>query len=310
MKSVHNNKYEVTFGICVYENSRTLRRCLESILNQETDNWKIQILVSKSEDNSKEIAEEYKSEKITVTSKSGKQSWAESSLELLDKCDTKYFMWLDADDFVSKNWVKKILENMPDPKYGGTSGIVRLSNDGGSTFLNNVSDARGHFFARSINSKYRLFRYVLTPESFGAVNLLYSVWDANFLRENITWKSSETSVDFDTEFILQTLSRKPILISNDAILIRENNGYGSEQTYESSHHPRSPWRKLWREIWQILITKPRSKRYFYWGRRQSIGVFMTIFITLAIRNILSAFAPALIAAHVRIKSLKAKLSTN
>jgi glycosyltransferase involved in cell wall biosynthesis len=310
MNSAKDNKYEVTFGVCVYENSRTLRRCLDSIIHQETDNWKIQILVSESEDDSKRIAEEYKSEKIIVTSKSVKQSWAESSLELLNKCDTKYFMWLDADDFVSKNWVMKILEQIPDSKYGGSAGIIKLSNDGGSTFISNVSDGRSHSFAQSINSNYRLFRYVFTPESFGAVNLLYSVWDVTFLRENITWRSSESSVDFDTEFLLQALSKKPILISNEAILIRENSGYGSEVSFGSRKTLITPWKNFSRFAWQILITRPRSKRYFHWARKQSFDVFLIVVGTLVIRTIFSSFAPTLIVAHLRFKSLKDKWLTN
>lgn len=310
MNSAKDNKFEVTFGVCVYENSRTLRRCLESIIHQVADNWKIQILVSESEDDSKRIAEEYKSEKIIVTSKSVRQTWAESSLELLIKCDTKYFMWLDADDFVSKNWVMKILEQMPDSTYGGSSGIVRLSNDGGSSFLNNVSDGRSHSFVQSKNSNYRLFRYVFTPESLGAVNLLYSVWDVSFLRENITWSSNDTSLDFDTEFLLQTLSKKPILVSKEAILVRENSGYGSEESSIPSKTNLTPWKKFSRFVWQILITRPRSKRYFHWARKQSFDVFLIVIGALAIRNILSSFAPALIVANLRFKSLTDKWLTN
>jgi hypothetical protein len=219
-------------------------------------------------------------------------------------------MWLDADDFVSKNWVMKILEQIPDSKYGGSAGIVRLSNDGGSTFIDNVSDGRSHSFAQTINSKYRLFRYVFTPESFGAVNLLYSVWDVTFLRKNITWRSCENSVDFDTEFLLQALSKKPILISNEAILIRENRGYGSEGSIGFSKRLITPWKKFSRFVWQILITRPRSKRYFHWARKQSFDVFLIVIGALAIRNILSSFAPALIVAHLRFKPLKDKWLTN
>ena len=299
-------KEEVFIAICAHENAGTIERTINSVLSQTFTNWRLGIIVSKSADTTLSKCREFSDPRIEVIEKKEQQSWATSSIEAVYLAKTKYFMWLDADDFIDNEWLNMNLINLKDNNCYGSIGRIVLSNDGGTTLIDNISNTRDYRFAKSNYSIIRLFWYLFLPESYGAVNILYSIWETEFLKKSITWGKSEKSLDFDTEFILNILSRSRIYATPDTFLVRENQGFNNHVRLTSS---KEILRKSYRSgiltmIWQLCVTKPRFFRYLNWARRNPKFIFLVLPI-IVLRSILSLLSPLLITTNLRIRKLLA-----
>lgn len=298
------NETEVVISICAHENQGTIERSINSVLNQTFSDWKLIIIVSKSADATLSMCRQFSDPRIEIIEKFERQSWATSSIEAVDKANAKYFMWLDADDFIEKDWLSKNLYYLREYNSVGSFGRVMLSNDGGITLIDNTSNRRSYRFANSRFAHIRIISYLFLPESYGAVNILYSVWNSEFLKNSITWGKSEKSLDFDTEFILHVLSRSRISIVPDTFLIRENRGFNHHITSSfSSPAPKESYlSRISSILWQLFITKPRTSRYLNWVRRNPLYISVVLPV-LILRIILSIFSPLLISVNLRIRSL-------
>ena len=144
--------------------------------------------------------------------------------------------------------------------------------------------------------------YLLLPESYGAVNMLYSVWRTEFLRQTITWEESDKSMDFDTKFMLNALSRSSICTVTDTFLVRENRGSNNHVvlSFESSILNQSFFSRAAQLIWQLCVTKPRGYIYLKWAVNNPKFLFLVIPI-VAIRQILSIISPILVSVHLRMR---------
>ena len=299
------NSGEVLLGICAHESERTIAKTIESVQKQLYTNWKMLIIVSKSLDNTLNICREFGDSRIQIVEKSTVQTWAESSIEILDQCESEYFMWLDADDSITEDWLEKNIRNIKVEDSDSSFGQILLSNDGGKTFLNNISNCRSFGFASRKNSSVRVLAYVLLPESYGAVNLLYSVWKTKSLRRSVNWDKYEASLDFDTGFILNSLSTCSFSISDETFIIRENRSFNNLPLHRDRRSllVRSRLSELRAFLWQLLVTKPRARRYFWitvtkFPCRLSLVVVPALFLRLA----LSAGSKLLISVKLRVQA--------
>ena len=211
-------------------------------------------------------------------------------------------MWLDADDFLEREWLDRTINILTTKNCQGAIGRIKLSNDGGKTLISNISNYRKYSFAKSDYSFVRVSSYLLLPESYGAVNMLYSVWRTEFLRQTITWEESDKSMDFDTKFMLNALSRSSICTVTDTFLVRENRGFNNHVvlSFESSILNQSFFCRAAQLIWQLCVTKPRGSIYLKWALNNPKFLFLVMPI-VAIRQILSVISPILISVHLRMR---------
>ncbi|WP_418776247.1 glycosyltransferase family 2 protein [Holdemanella biformis] len=95
---------QISIIIPVYNASKYVSRCIESILNQSYKNIELIIINDGSTDNSLEICNKYKNSfsKIQIVSieNNGVSNARNIGIEL---CTSEYFMFIDADDWIEKN---------------------------------------------------------------------------------------------------------------------------------------------------------------------------------------------------------------
>lgn len=109
-------KYDVSIVIPIYNNQKYIRDCVKSILNQDYKDFKkIQVILvdDGSEDNSLEICkklqEEIKEFKIEVLT-GNNEGVSKARNKGIKASEGKYIMFIDSDDFISKNAISKLVE--------------------------------------------------------------------------------------------------------------------------------------------------------------------------------------------------------
>lgn len=96
----------VSVIIPVYNVEKYLRRCLNSVIDQEYKNIEIILVNDGSTDNSLEMAISYKEKdkRIKVFSQEN-QGLSAARNTGLDKSQGEYIIFIDSDDYVSKDYV-------------------------------------------------------------------------------------------------------------------------------------------------------------------------------------------------------------
>ena len=102
-------KYDISIIVPVYNNEEYIDECLKSILNQKFDINRIQVFLINdgSKDNSLQVLKKYENDNIIVIDK--KNSGVSETRNLgLKKAQGKYILFLDSDDYLSKNACKNL----------------------------------------------------------------------------------------------------------------------------------------------------------------------------------------------------------
>ena len=101
-----NDKIDIL--IPVYNGARYIKRCMEALMKQTYQNINIIVLNDGSVDNSLDIIESLaaKDDRIKVYSKKNEGCVSIARNYLLDKIESKYFIFVDADDVVSENYIQ------------------------------------------------------------------------------------------------------------------------------------------------------------------------------------------------------------
>ena len=108
-------KKKITVVICSYNNSTYLKKCLKSIFNQSvsSDFFNVILIDDKSDDNSLEIANIYKKKKNFKIIKNFKNlGLVKSCNKAINFIKTDFFVRVDSDDYVSKNFIKFFLKHI------------------------------------------------------------------------------------------------------------------------------------------------------------------------------------------------------
>lgn len=101
---------EITIVIPVYNQEKYLKRCIDSVLNQTIDNYKILIINDGSTDNSKKICSEYalKYPDLIELVNQKNSGVAKTRNFAIKHVKTKYIMFIDNDDYIDKNYVETL----------------------------------------------------------------------------------------------------------------------------------------------------------------------------------------------------------
>lgn len=97
---------EVSVIIPIYNTDKYLRRCIDSVLNQNFEDYEILLIDDGSTDNCGLICDEYKSKsdkiKVIHTTHGGVSSACNCGIE---HSDGEYLMFCDSDDYVEPDWI-------------------------------------------------------------------------------------------------------------------------------------------------------------------------------------------------------------
>ena len=105
------NYYELTIGLPVFNEARNIEKILNAILQQSFKNFEVIISDNNSSDNTYAIINKLiNSDKRFRVYKQKENIGSHKNFQfVLDKSKTDYFMWLGADDYISKDFIKNNL---------------------------------------------------------------------------------------------------------------------------------------------------------------------------------------------------------
>lgn len=106
----------VSIIIPIYNSEKNIKKCLESIINQTYTNLEIILIDDGSTDNSIEVCQEYKDDRIKVYKE--KNSGPSTARNLgLKQCNGNYIVFVDSDDYIEKNMIEIMLKEIKSDDY-------------------------------------------------------------------------------------------------------------------------------------------------------------------------------------------------
>ncbi len=132
----------VSVIIITKNHSTYLPRCLDTILNQSYKNFEIIIIDHNSSDNTAEIIQSYKSEKLKYFFYTKKKNIAAVRNFGIEKSKGDYIFFTDSDCMVTKNWIEEGMNILVKNEVGGVEGktVAEHQNFGASQhFVENYS---------------------------------------------------------------------------------------------------------------------------------------------------------------------------
>ena len=105
------NKFELSVGLPVFNGEQFLKKRLDSILKQTFKNFEIIISDNGSEDTTQQICKEYakKFEQIRYIRNEVNRGYIWNFNFVLNKSNSKYFVWAAIDDVWENNFIEKNL---------------------------------------------------------------------------------------------------------------------------------------------------------------------------------------------------------
>lgn len=102
--------YDISIIMPCYNNEKYVKHSIESVLNQKYDLNKIELILINdgSTDNTIEILNSYKNSNIKVIDKKN-EGVSSTRNRGINEANGKYILFLDADDMISNNTIKKIV---------------------------------------------------------------------------------------------------------------------------------------------------------------------------------------------------------
>ena len=131
-------KEKVSIIIPVYNSESTLKRCIESVINQTYKNIEILIINDGSKDKSLNIMNEYKNkdERIIVINQKNKGLSGARNTGI-NNATGDYITFIDSDDYIKPNLVKDTIKIFEEYECDVERNNYELSNENGKTELRN-----------------------------------------------------------------------------------------------------------------------------------------------------------------------------
>lgn len=112
---------KISIIIPVYGVEKYIKQCLESVINQSYKNLEIIIINDGTEDDSMKIVEKYLSDKrIKVINKENGGLSSARNIGMINSTG-EYIYFLDSDDWIENNTIKKLVENVKDTDIVGAN---------------------------------------------------------------------------------------------------------------------------------------------------------------------------------------------
>ena len=141
---------EISIYIPVYNGEKTIKQCIDSILDQTKTPKKILVINDNSLDNTKNILENYK-DKIEIINNIDNKGISYSRNFAVNYLKTKYIASIDADVVLSKNWLETIYNTM---------------------VLNKVTYVGGKLYEKYIDNPCNYWRSIRLKQNWGEKNIL------------------------------------------------------------------------------------------------------------------------------------------
>ena len=288
---------KVSIGMSTFNSSSTIERAIKSVILQSHQNWELIIIDANSTDRTAEIIKMFSvlDHRIIYVINNEQQGWMKSSFQELEIATGDFFMWLDPDDFISSQWVKTSLDSLSNEDYIGAIGLLQLIDHKGDLIENNPSSLRFFKFTSNRFTLIRVLIAILHPESFGLVNIIYSLWRTESLR--LVRKSTLENLDlsYDQIFLLNALKRGKIVYLNQIFHVRTAPSKSRKKynllngSNDGKNFPKLPRKIYFYEfVWRCMRDMPPVNYYFSWITKENIFYRFIYLLGLLFRVIISA----------------------
>lgn len=188
----------LTIGIPVYNNEKTLRKTVESVLNSVGLPCEIILSDDCSSDRSWNICQELVGEFDSVTAyQQPKNLYYNNFKFVLEKAKTPYFCWLAGDDYFEPEFLDNAIEYLKshqdcvaaigDAAFYNDSGFIGYSNGAESIEHEDASERLESYFSKTTdnNRMYGVYRTSVAINSFP--KKLYHAWDYAFSANSLIY---------------------------------------------------------------------------------------------------------------------------
>lgn len=179
----------ITVGMSLYNCENTIARAIDSIILQDFTHEKMQVIIADdgSKDHTLEIVQKY-IEKIDIPTKVFQTKWmglgATRNL-IVENTESEYLLWLDSDQVLSKDYVRKQVEFMDkNSDVAITAGVTTLTGKNLVLDLELIPGVIDHF--RYGKPKTFVWKTEKMPGTGGATFRLQALKQVNGFNEKLT----------------------------------------------------------------------------------------------------------------------------
>ncbi len=186
---------DVFFSIIVpvYNSGKTLRYCMDSILNQSYENYEVILVDDGSNDNSWSLCEIFQAEnskvKVFHTENHGV---SHARNYALNNVRGKYAVFVDSDDYIDEYFLEKVYENIDNRTQLVIVGIREIENE------RVIKESSYHKLKKNI-SKIEFLQGIFEKDMFGGY-IWNKVFDLSIIKTNHLSFNETISICEDTMF--------------------------------------------------------------------------------------------------------------
>lgn len=140
-----NYKYQITVGMPVWGVEKYIRRCIESILDQDFDDMEVLVVDDCGPDKSIEIAKDIKAHHPKgniiriIHQPQNMGCWAARN-RVLEEAQGKYILLVDSDDYLAKGAIRKLYQRAEETGVEATYGSILPVDEDGKALENSGVD--------------------------------------------------------------------------------------------------------------------------------------------------------------------------
>ena len=180
----------VSVLVPMYNAEKTIARCIKSILKQTHKNLEIILLDDGSTDQTYEIAKTFAvaDKRIKLLRKENEKNISKTRNFLLDHFSGNYFVWVDSDDVVHKNYMARLL-------YTIKSQNADLGICGYQTKLTNSPFIQSPFHKTCVYENLEMYQKIILTQKVG-----FMLWNKIFKKDLLEKIRFDESLKFGEDF--------------------------------------------------------------------------------------------------------------
>ena len=215
----------LTIGVPVFNGEKTISRCIDSLLKQTFDDFKLIISDNASTDSTQKICEDYakKDNRIQYIKQKKNIGQLTNFNFLLNNSATKYFMWAAADDNWDPHFVKKNLDVLEsDENIVGSIGKVTFDLD-----FKNKQNTENHSVHRDLvlNMSGTYEDRIKSCLKLNQATPLYAIYRTAKLQKSTVFHEDG---GYDLQMLLNVLEFGNLNVINEFLMHRSPYGTSSE----------------------------------------------------------------------------------
>ena len=225
-------KSKITIGMPVYNGADTIRRALDSLLEQTYSDFELIISDDASTDSTQHICLEYeqKDKRVKYIQKNKTVGWIWNFIFLVEQVKTEYFFWGAQDDYWDPKFIEKNLEvlELHSEIVASISDIKLVGKNIKNYYTNpneyNSNNSKWEFVRPNIGTYEKKIQNIL--EFNWSLNL-YSIFRTEQLKKCIIRK---TFASWDFALMLKIIKFGDLYVLDDVLMFRDTGGITSTKS--------------------------------------------------------------------------------